>query len=59
MPAAANVTLDQEAYLVSEFDLFEMVCAELVEGELQRDITVYLSTSDGTAFGKLVVHTTP
>ena len=29
-----------------------MVCVELTDGVLERMITVYLSTSDGTTMGK-------
>ena len=52
IPSAANVSLDQAAYSVGEPDVYVMVCAVLTEGELERDITVYLSTADDTAIGK-------
>ena len=35
--------------MANESDMYVMVCAMLTEGELERDIIVYLSTSDGTA----------
>lgn len=35
--------------MVNESDSYVMVCAVLTEGVLERDITVYLSTADGTA----------
>lgn len=38
--------------MVNETDYAIMVCAVLTEGVLERDITVYLSTADGTAFGE-------
>ena len=47
--SAANVTLEESVYMVNESDVYVMVCAVLTEGVLERDITVYLSTSDGTA----------
>ena len=47
--SAANVTLQEPVYMVNESNPYVMVCAELTEGILERDITVYLSTLDGTA----------
>ena len=47
--SAANVTLEEAVYMVNESDAYVMVCAVLTEGELERDITVYVSTSDDTA----------
>lgn len=48
--AAANVTLDEAVYMGNESDGFLMVCAVLTGGVLERDVTVYLSTFDDTAF---------
>ena len=56
MPSAANVTLEQEIYSVNETDGAVMVCAMLTEGVLERNVTVYLSTSDGSAVCKHSVH---
>lgn len=36
--------------MVNESDGYVIVCAILTEGVLERDITVYLSTMDDTAF---------
>ena len=46
---AANVTLQEPVYMVNESDAYVMVCAELTKGVLERSVTVYLSTFDGTA----------
>ena len=32
------------------------VCVELTGGELERMITIYLSTANGTAIGKEMIH---
>ena len=48
----AIVSLSQELYEVDEEDGNATVCAVLMEGELERIITVYLSTEDITAIGK-------
>ena len=48
----AVVSLSQELYEVDEEDGNATVCAVLMEGELERIITVYLSTEDITAIGK-------
>ena len=39
-------------YSVNETDLNIMICAVLTAGVLERDVTVYLTTSDGTAVGE-------
>ena len=48
----ANVSLAQTLYEVDEEDGNATVCAELIGGVLEREITVYLSTEDYTAVGK-------
>ena len=49
----ATVSLVQSAYEADEGDGNVTVCAELVDGILERSVTVYLSTANLTAFGKL------
>ena len=48
----ATVTLQQAAYMANEADGVVVVCAELTDGILERIITVYLNTFNGTAFGE-------
>ena len=38
--------------MVNEEDGFVTICAELIDGVLERMITVYLNSADGTAAGK-------
>lgn len=52
--AVANVSLTEELYEVDEDDGNVTVCAELLEGILERPVTVYFSTEDLTAVGELV-----
>ena len=51
--SVATVSLEQASYLVNEGDGFVMICAELIDGVLERMITVYLNTADDTAAGKI------
>jgi len=49
---AANITLQQSDHTVGEADGSVTVCAELTTGNLERNVTVYLTTADGTATGE-------
>jgi len=49
---ATNITLQQSDHTVGEGDGSVTVCAELTTGNLERNITVYLTTVDGTATGE-------
>ena len=46
------MSLSDSMYESYEDDGVVTVCAVLVDGELERVITVYLSTDDATAVGK-------
>jgi len=49
----AVVGLQPEAYIVNEASGPVTVCAELIDGEIERDIIALLSTlADGTAQGQ-------
>ena len=48
----ATVSLSDSLYESSEENGTVRVCAVLEDGELERVITVYLSTDDATAIGK-------
>ena len=50
----AIMTLLETAISTSEADESVMVCVELLAGDLEIDVTVFLSTSDGTAESKAV-----
>lgn len=55
LTADANVTLRRREYEVLEgYDELVTVCAELVEGILERGVAVAISTSDDTAVGELI-----
>ena len=45
------IGMAQDRYSVNEDDGSVMVCMQLEEGELQRDVNVTLSTNDITAVG--------
>ena len=47
------MSLSDTLYESSEENETVSVCAVLEDGELERVITVYLSTGDATAIGKL------
>ena len=49
---ATNINLQQSDHTVGEADGSVTVCAELTTGNLERNITVYLTTADGTAAGE-------
>ncbi len=51
--SVANVSLEMSAYSVNEGDRFLMVCVSL-EGELERNIIVNISTDDVSAFGIII-----
>ncbi len=53
----ATVALEQLSYSVDEDDGIATVCAILTEGDLQKDISVQLTTSDITATGEIPPHT--
>ena len=46
------MSLSESLYKSSEDNGTATVCAVLEDGELERNITVYLSTDDATAIGK-------
>ena len=46
------MTLLENATSTSEADELVLVCVELLAGDLEIDITVFLSTNDGTAKSK-------
>ena len=46
------MSLSESLYESSEDNGTATVCAVLEDGELERNITVYLSTDDATAIGK-------
>jgi hypothetical protein len=48
----ATVSLSDWLYESGEDEGAVTVCAVLVDGELERVVTVYLSTDDATAVGK-------
>ena len=48
----ADITLQQSSHTVGEADGFVTVCAELTTGNLERSVTVHLSTVSGTATGE-------
>lgn len=48
------MTLLGNATSTSEADEVVLVCVELLGGDLEIDITVFLSTNDGTAMSKAV-----
>ena len=50
--SVATASLQQAAYDGSEANGSVMVCVELIDGELERIIAIYLSTTNGTAIGK-------
>ena len=52
LSSVATASLEQASYLVNETDSILMVCVELTDGELERRITISLSTLDGSAIGK-------
>jgi len=54
---AANITLQQSDHTVGEGDGSVTVCAELTTGNLERNVTVYLTTADGTATGEYICYT--
>ena len=54
--SVATASLQQAAYDGSEAGGSVMVCVELTDGELERIIAVYLSTTDGTAIGKQLMY---
>ena len=49
----ATIILEQANYTVNEDAEFVIVCALLVEGDLQRDVDVQLLVMDVSANGKL------
>ena len=46
-------TLVEDMYTVNETDGSRMICVNLVEGVLERTITVNLNTAPGTAIGEI------
>ena len=48
-----NVSFDEESYSVNERDGFIEQCVVL-DGQIQREVVVYLSTLDGSAKGMIV-----
>ena len=49
-----NVSFDEESYSVNERDGFIEQCVVL-DGQIQREVVVYLSTLDGSAKGMIVL----
>ena len=48
----ADIALQQSSHSVGEANGFVTVCAELPTGNLERSVTVYLSTASATATGE-------
>ncbi len=48
------VSLEETSYTVDEGDGIVEVCAELVEGVLQTDVSVMLDTMDNSAVGESI-----
>ena len=53
-----TIGFDPSTYSVNEASMTVKVCARILDGSLQRDAVVTLSTSDGTATGLLLYSTT-
>ena len=49
-----TIGFDPSTYSVNEASMTVQVCARILDGSLQRDAVVTLSTSDGTATGLLL-----
>ena len=49
-----TIGFDPSTYYVNETDMIVQVCASILNGSLQKDAVVTLSTSDGTATGLLL-----
>lgn len=47
--AGLTVTWQQSEYMVSESSVPLMVCAEIVSGSLERQVSVSVAAEDGTA----------
>ncbi len=52
--AVATVSLEESSYTVDEDDGVVEVCAELIDGDLETDISVCLSTMDDSAVGEYI-----
>ena len=50
--SGVTISLQQYAYTVGEGDGVVHVCAEIVSGQIERDVTVYLNVEEYTAMGK-------
>ena len=50
--AVATVTLVDSVISVNEYDNYTMVCANLTDGILDREIAIYFEALDDTALGK-------
>ena len=48
----ATVTLVDSVISVNEYDNYTMVCANLTDGILDREIAIYFEALDDTALGK-------
>ena len=49
--SGVTISLQQYAYTVDEGDGVVHVCAEIVSGQIERDVTVYLTVEEYTAIG--------
>lgn len=49
MYAGLSVSWQQSEYMVSESNIPLMVCAEIVAGSLERQVSVAVEAEDGTA----------
>ncbi len=54
--ADVTVSLEESSYTVDEGDGVATVCAKLVEGVLQTNVSVILNTMDVSAVGKSIAY---
>lgn len=54
-----SVSWEQEMYMVTESNEPLMVCAVIVDGSLERSVSVAVSAMNGTAFPGILLASSP